>query len=71
MSPKDKSNVTLKEISDDQIMTLLRGAGSYEQGFRYLMSKYQERLYWHVRRIVVAHEDANDIKRAHTLPGNF
>lgn len=25
------------------------------------MAKYQERLYWHVRRMVVEHEDANDV----------
>ncbi|MBR9920071.1 MAG: RNA polymerase sigma factor [Bacteroidetes bacterium] len=25
------------------------------------MAKYQERLYWHVRRMVIEHEDANDV----------
>ena len=33
----------------------------YEQGFRLLMEKYQERLYWHIRRMVREHEDANDV----------
>lgn len=32
-----------------------------ELGFRLLMEKYQERLYWQVRRIVYDHEDANDV----------
>lgn len=32
-----------------------------EQGFRLLMEKYQQRLYWHVRRMVYDHEDANDV----------
>ena len=31
-----------------------------ERGFRYLMAKYKEAVYWHIRRLVVAHEDAQD-----------
>ena len=32
-----------------------------ERAFNKLVRKYQERLYWHVRRMVVGHEDANDV----------
>lgn len=32
-----------------------------QQGFRLLLEQYQERLYWHIRRMVVEHEDANDV----------
>lgn len=32
-----------------------------ERAFTDLMKKYQERLYWHIRRLVVEHEDANDV----------
>ena len=32
-----------------------------EAAFRDLLSQYQERLYWHIRRIVLAHEDADDV----------
>ncbi len=32
-----------------------------EQGFRLLMTKYQERLYHHIRRMVNEHQDANDV----------
>ena len=32
-----------------------------EQGFRQLMSQYGEALYWHIRRIVVGHDDAEDV----------
>ncbi|GJH39534.1 RNA polymerase sigma factor [Capnocytophaga sp. HP1101] len=31
-----------------------------ENGFRLLMNKYKKVLYWHIRRIVVEHEDAQD-----------
>ena len=53
--------ISASDISDDQILALLKEASSYEQGFRLLMQKYQERLYMHIRRMVYDHEDANDV----------
>ncbi len=50
-----------REISDDQIIALLNQSAQQEQGFRLLMAKYQERLYRHIRRLVIDHEDANDV----------
>ena len=32
-----------------------------ERGFRLLMQQYGEQLYWHIRRIVVGHDDAEDV----------
>jgi len=52
---------TVSNISDDEILALLRNEHSYESGFRKLMQKYQERLYWHIRRMVFEHDDANDV----------
>ena len=34
---------------------------SREKAFALIIRKYQEKLYWHVRRMVVEHEDANDV----------
>ena len=31
-----------------------------EQGFRLLMAEYKEPVYWHIRRLVVSHADAQD-----------
>ena len=31
-----------------------------ENGFRLLMAKYKEPVYWHIRRLVVNHDDAQD-----------
>lgn len=33
---------------------------SPEQGFRQLMAAYKEAIYWHIRRLVVLHDDAQD-----------
>jgi RNA polymerase sigma-70 factor, ECF subfamily len=50
-----------KDIEDQEILTLLRTEQGAEKGFRMLMLKYQERLYWHIRRMVTEHDDANDV----------
>ncbi|MEO6037825.1 MAG: RNA polymerase sigma factor [Saprospiraceae bacterium] len=42
-------------------MALLRSEPSFERGFRQMMAQYRERLYWHIRRLVLVHEDADDV----------
>lgn len=32
-----------------------------ERAFRGLVAAYQERIYWHVRKIVITHDDADDV----------
>lgn len=32
-----------------------------EKGFRMLVEKFQQPMYWHIRRMVVGHEDAEDV----------
>lgn len=32
-----------------------------ERGFRMLVEKYHTSMYWHIRRMVVSHEDAQDV----------
>jgi RNA polymerase sigma-70 factor (ECF subfamily) len=49
--------------TDDQhiIQLLLAGGKDEQKAFRLLVSTYSERLYWHVRKIVIGHEDADDV----------
>lgn len=54
------SEITLLEI-DSKILDLVASATSKEAGFRLLMTTYQERLYWHIRRLVTVHEDTDDV----------
>lgn len=48
-------------ISDERILTLIQNSKVSEKGYRLLLEKYQERLYWHIRRLVLDHDDANDV----------
>jgi RNA polymerase sigma-70 factor (ECF subfamily) len=47
--------------SEGHILALLREPVTKEKGFRVMMDTYKERIYWHIRRLVVTHEDAEDI----------
>lgn len=49
------------DIKDEQILNLIQREGQQERGFKLLLDKYQERLYWHIRKLVIDHEDANDV----------
>ena len=49
------------EIAQEQLLVMLADPAQRERGFRQLMKQYGERLYWHIRRIVVSHDDAEDV----------
>lgn len=49
------------EKDDRKLITDLKDENKRDLAFHELVNKYQERLYWHIRKIVLNHEDANDI----------
>lgn len=46
---------------DGEILALLAHSSSYERGFRLLVDTYSERMYWQIRKMVLSHEDADDV----------
>lgn len=48
-------------VDDKELLQQFKVPSEKERAFTGIIKKYQEKLYWHIRRIVVAHEDANDI----------
>jgi RNA polymerase sigma-70 factor (ECF subfamily) len=44
--------------NDSEILALL--LEDENRGFRLLVEQYSQRLYWHIRRLVLIHEDADD-----------
>jgi RNA polymerase sigma factor (sigma-70 family) len=48
-------------IDDNELLQQFRNEPTKERAFTAILKKYQERLYWHIRRMVVEHEDANDV----------
>ena len=39
----------------------LRDPLTKEEAFKKLVTEYKERLYWHIRKIVLDHDDAHDV----------
>lgn len=45
---------------DKEILRLIKQTATKETGFTRLIEKYQQKLYWYIRRILIDHEDADD-----------
>src|SRR5215204_702567 len=53
--------MALTDSSDAELLIQFRNPETKEKAFTTIIKKYQEKLYWHIRRIVVDHDDANDV----------
>src|SRR5215467_5504238 len=49
------------QIEDRELLEQFRQPETKERAFTAIIKKYQEKLYWHIRRMVVDHDDANDV----------
>lgn len=48
-------------VDEVTLVEQLKDVQTKEQAFRVLISQYKERLYWHIRKIVLSHDDADDV----------
>lgn len=48
-------------MEDALILNKFHNPSSREEGFGLLLKKYQQKLYWHIRRLVIDHDDADDV----------
>ncbi len=48
-------------IDDQQLKNLLADERTQRRGFEMMVRQYSEQLYWQIRRIVLIHEDADDV----------
>jgi RNA polymerase sigma factor (sigma-70 family) len=48
-------------MSDEELLALFDNPETRRNGFNQLVRKYQQKVYWLVRKMVVDHDDANDI----------
>ena len=49
------------DLNEAELIANLKSDGNREMAFQQLVKTYQERLYWHIRKIVMNHDDADDI----------
>ena len=50
-----------EQLDDKELLFQFKVEATRELAFTRIIKKYQEKLYWHIRRMVVEHEDANDV----------
>jgi RNA polymerase sigma-70 factor (ECF subfamily) len=47
--------------NDKELLKLFRNSSSKDFAFNLIVKKYQERLYWYVRKLIVDHDDTDDV----------
>src|ERR1700759_4423988 len=50
-----------KEVDDAEILSKFQDERTRNEAFNMLLKKYQQKIYWHVRRMVIDHDDADDL----------
>jgi RNA polymerase sigma-70 factor (ECF subfamily) len=53
--------MALTDRSDAELLIQFREPATKERAYTSIIRKYQEKLYWHIRRMVVDHDDTNDV----------
>jgi RNA polymerase sigma-70 factor (ECF subfamily) len=48
-------------LDDNELIFQFKNGNNREYAFTQIIKKYQEKLYWHIRRMVIDHDDTHDI----------
>ena len=51
----------MAHVEDHIILQLFRDQNTRNEALAQLIAKYQKRLYWHIRKIVISHDDSDDV----------
>ncbi len=50
-----------EEISDKELIAQFREERTRQSAFKKIVERYQKRLYWHIRRMLIDHDDTDDV----------
>ena len=51
----------MKQVEDSEILEKFANERTRNEAFSLLLKKYQQKIYWHIRRLVIDHDDADDL----------
>jgi RNA polymerase sigma-70 factor (ECF subfamily) len=51
----------MQEYTDQELMEMFRDEQSRNMAVHFMIKQYQKRLYWHIRKIVIDHDDTDDV----------
>jgi RNA polymerase sigma factor (sigma-70 family) len=49
------------QVEDSEILEKFSKENTRHEGFNLLLNKYQQKIYWHIRRLVIDHDDTDDL----------
>ncbi|WPU95885.1 sigma-70 family RNA polymerase sigma factor [Mucilaginibacter sabulilitoris] len=49
------------QVEDSEILSKFQEEKTRNEAFNLLLKKYQQKIYWHIRRMVIDHDDADDL----------
>lgn len=61
IKPYTTETVIIGMYIEEKLIQQLRNPATREQAFTLLVSEYQEKLYWQIRRMVTSHQDTDDV----------
>ena len=51
----------MNPYNEQEVLKLLKDESTQRKGFEMIVAQYSEQLYWQIRRMVLSHDDANDL----------
>jgi RNA polymerase sigma factor (sigma-70 family) len=51
----------MKQVEDSEILEKFSNPKTRNESFNLLLNKYQQKIYWHIRRLVIDHDDSDDL----------
>jgi len=51
----------MKQVEDAEILEKFSVEKTRQEAFNLLLNKYQQKIYWHIRRMVIDHDDTDDL----------
>ena len=51
----------MNPYNEQEVLKLLQDESTQRKGFEMIVAKYSEQLYWQIRRMVLSHDEANDL----------
>ncbi|MES2455660.1 MAG: sigma-70 family RNA polymerase sigma factor [Bacteroidota bacterium] len=51
----------MKQVEDAEILEKFSDLKTRDEAFNLLLNKYQQKIYWHIRRLVIDHDDTDDL----------
>lgn len=51
----------MNPYNEREVLALLQEEDTLRKGFERIVAQYSEQLYWQIRRMVLSHDDANDL----------